>query len=313
MVQVVTEKQARAFVVLNPVAGRTSAEELRGILIETFEQHGWECTILETTADCDLTSQLRQAIADGCEMIVAAGGDGTVSMVAATLVDTEVPLGILPAGSTNVMAIELGIPADLRQAAQLLINDHRKTKIDAMEINGKHYVVSVGIGFYAVVVGETPREAKRRLGRLAYTGTMLGRLFNAPSYRFTIVIDGTRRVIRAWQVLIANAGTVGAPPFRWGPNISPNDAELDVCVFKVRNTVDYLRLLWQIVLRTRKRGANIRYFRAREQVNISADQPVSVQADGEIIGTTPVRIKVVPQAVTVVVPHTSPVLVTEPE
>ena len=95
---------------------------------------------------------------------------------------------------------------------------------------------------------------------------------------------------------------MGQPPLRWGPDIRPDDGRLDVCIVRARTVVDYLGLLWHVVRGSHKQSPNVRYEVASRSVVIEAKHPLPVQADGEILGKTPVRIEVVPLALKIVVP-----------
>jgi diacylglycerol kinase family enzyme len=106
-------------------------------------------------------------------------------------------------------------------------------------------------------------------------------------------------------VLIANGGLLGMPPFRWGPHIRPDDGRIDVCVLSARSLSDYLRVGWQVLIGHRRRSPNIRYYSAERSVVVDADRPLPIQGDGEILGETPVRVQVIPDAVAVVVPPLS--------
>jgi diacylglycerol kinase family enzyme len=135
--------------------------------------------------------------------------------------------------------------------------------------------------------------------------TLISKAFGYKSRRFTLLVDGKRMRLHAYQLMVANAGTLGIPPFKWGPEITPSDGELDLCIVTARRPIDYLRLLRQIVTGNYQPGSNIRYIRVHKQVIISADTPLPVQADGEIIGDTPVQIGVIPHGIRVVVPPES--------
>jgi len=292
-----------AFVVLNPVAGRTTPEDVRNALDTTLGQGGWEYEIYETKPDDDIPAQVRHALDEGCDLVIAAGGDGTVSMVANSLVGSDVPLGILPAGSANVLALELGIPGDIPTAAALLVGEHGKRKLDVMRMGEHYFILQIGVGLDAIMIKDTDREAKRALGRWAYMQTLARNLLGYESPRFTIVVDGKRMRPRAAQVLIANAGTLGAKPLTWGEHIHPNDGQLDLCIVRVRTLLDYPRVIWQFVTGRRGNKNNIQYVPIHESVTLAADKPLPVQADGEIIGTTPITVTVVPRGITVITPN----------
>jgi YegS/Rv2252/BmrU family lipid kinase len=293
----------RVCVVLNPMAGSGTADDVR-IALERHFGDRIELEIYETTGsdDEDVVSVVREALAKGCNLVIAAGGDGTVSDVAEGLVGSNVPMGIIPVGTANVFARELGLPLTLDEACAMLAGQHAISSVDAMKARDKYFVLQIGIGLDSLMIRDTEREAKRRFGRAAYIWTALTRLVGYQPVRFTIVVDGKRLRPRASQVLIANGGVLGIAPFRWGPNICPDDGRIDVCIVSARTALDYLGLIWHTVLGQQRRDRNVRYLAATESILINADQPLPVQADGEIFGETPIRIEVVPDAVSVIVP-----------
>ena len=141
----------------------------------------------------DISATVRQAVANGFETVVAAGGDGTVSAVANAMVGTPSRLGIIPLGTTNVLARELGIPLDLEEACALLCGPSTTATIDAMRVNTTNYFTQIGIGIDAVMIRDTPVEQKRRLGIVAYLWTWATRLIGFQPHRFSISADGQRR------------------------------------------------------------------------------------------------------------------------
>lgn len=297
-----TDQVAQVFIVLNPVAGRSVIDAVRATLDRYFDPQIWNCEIYETTGAEDVAELVRDAVGHGCDMVVAAGGDGTISAVANGLAHTEIPLGILPIGTANVLAQELGIPLDLDAACQLLTNQHTFTCLDAMQVDDHLFILQIAIGIESLMIRDTPRAAKRRFGRLAYIWTALKWLVGYQPRRFTIAVDNQRLRPRASQVLIANGGTLGMQPFRWGNEIVPNDGRIDVCIVSARTVLDYLSLVWHVVRGQSRRSHKVRCLPAHQTVVISSDHTLPVQGDGEIIGQTPVRIQVVPQVVQVIVP-----------
>lgn len=292
----------RVFVVLNPVGGHSNPAQVMQILQQQYGPRGIVYDVYETTTDDNETTARARAAADEYDVVVAAGGDGTVSMVANAIAGHDAMLGILPVGTANVLALELGIPQDVSEAANILVDDHRLRELDMMKVGDRSFILQIGIGIDSLMIKDTNRQAKRLFGRLAYMTTLIGKLFGYKSRRFTIVVDGQRLRPRAWQLLVANAGTLGVPPFKWGPNIFPSDGELDLCIFNVRRPIDYIRLIRQIAFGKHETGSNISYVRIHKQIIITADRPLPIQADGEIIGETPVQISVVPHRIRVIVP-----------
>lgn len=295
-------RASRLFVILNPGSGSFGAGEVRDVLARHFPCDDGTCDVHQLLEADDLGRLAREAAGRGCEVVVAAGGDGTVSAVAGGLVGTEARLGILPLGTGNVLARELGLPLVLEDAVALLAGPHATAALDAMKIGDRYFFTQVGVGIDALMIRDTSKEQKKRFGRLAYLWTGLTRLLGFRPRRFTIAVGDRREEHRATEVLVANSGTLGQEPFRWGPGIRPDDGRVDLCIFRTRSLLDYLRLAWNVVRRRHRDDPNLRYLEADRAVHIAARRPLPVQADGEIIGETPVTVEVVPGAVRVVVP-----------
>ena len=158
-----------------------------------------------------------------------------------------------------------------------------------MKVGGRHYLTQVGVGLDALMIRDTPTAQKKRFGKLAYLWTAAKHLVGFQPRRFTLEVDGRAIKTRASEVIVANVGTLGQPPFRWGPGIRVDDGALDVCVSKARTVFHYLGLFWHVATRRHRADPNVRYDKARRSVAIATKHPVPVQADGEIIGETPVR------------------------
>src|SRR5262249_33958812 len=158
----------RVFVVLNPSSGRAVPDELERVLnqylkssVEEFETH-W------SAPGDDLAAVARAACDRGFDLVVVAGGDGTVSFVANGLVGTDARLGIIPLGTANVLAHEMGIPIASDAACRLLAEANTTATIDGMRVGDKHYFTQIGVGIDAMMIRETPAESKRRFGNVAY-------------------------------------------------------------------------------------------------------------------------------------------------
>ncbi len=293
-------------VVLNPVAGRTQADHVKEALRRHFDHAlAYRLTIYETTGHDDVAEVVREALEKGVDRIFAAGGDGTVSAVVDALVHSDIPLGIIPTGTTNVLAQELGIPLNVEKACRLLADKPAVRAIDALQLRGKYYILSIGTGLDALAMEETSREGKRRLGRLAYIRSILKVVMGAQPHTFTIIADGQRRKIRAADVLMTNVSTL-TRPFRWGPHIQPDDGRIDICIMRARNFKDIIGVAFDILVPGRPRKErNLIYWHAHHTILVFAEQPLPVQGDGESLGQTPLEIYVVPGAVQVFVPDDS--------
>jgi diacylglycerol kinase (ATP) len=294
---------ARIFVILNPSAGSYAPGKVSEALGRHVDFVDGSCEIHEAAGHEDLTALARAAAERGSEIVAAGGGDGTVSAVANGVIGSSAVLGILPLGTGNVVAQELGIPMDLEGACELLFGPHSTARIDAMRLDGRHYYMRVGIGIDALMIRATKREAKRRFGRLAYLWGVCTQLVGFQPRRFNISVDGVPEHFHASEVALVNCGVMGRKPLRWGPNIRPDDGRLNVCIIRARNLIDYLVVAWLFVLGRPRPNRRMTYRIAERAVAIAADIPLVVQADGETVGETPIEVKVIPGAIRVVVPE----------
>jgi YegS/Rv2252/BmrU family lipid kinase len=293
----------KVFVVVNPVSGRNEPQEVRKILNRYFKAPEWQLEIYETTGEDSVADVVRQAIDKGAEWVFAVGGDGTISAVADGLVGTEVSLGIIPAGTGNVLAQELNIPSDFDKACRILAEKPDIRKLDALQVNNRYYILSIGTGLDSLAIEQTGREDKRRFGRLAYVASMIKVLIGVQPHRFTITVDGQKKRVQAADVLATNIGTL-VKPLRWGDHIKPDDGIMDVCIIRARNLFDILLVLWDLIRPGAPRGdRNLRFLSAKSEIKIVSDKPLAVQGDGEVIGKTPVQAKVVAGAVRILVPN----------
>lgn len=294
----------RVLVILNPVAGRTQATHVRRALEQNFPESGaTRLEIYETTGAEDVAGVVRGAIGSGVERVFAAGGDGTVSAVVDALARTNIPLGIIPAGTTNVLAQELGIPLNVEKACQLLAGKTSIRSIDTLQLGQQHFVLSVGTGLNAKAIEGTSREGKRRFGPLAYVWSVLKTVTGVQPHSFTIIADGRKLRVKAADVLLANVSTL-MRPFRWGPHIAPDDGRIDICVMKVKNVVDILGVARDIIVpEGPSHERNLIYWHAHHSVLVFAEEPLLVQGDGELLGEMPLEVILLPGAVQILVPE----------
>jgi diacylglycerol kinase (ATP) len=244
---------------------------------------------------------VRRAVAGGAERVFAAGGDGTISAVVDGLIGTDVPLGIIPAGTANVLAQELGIPQDIDKACRMLAETTTTRNLDALEVDGRYYILSIGTGADAMTIEQTGREEKRRFGRLAYAVSMMKVLIGIQPHRFVLTVDGQTKHVRAADILVTNISTL-IKPLRWGKHIVPDDGKIDICIVRAQNLADVLPVIWDLVWPGPPReDRNLRFMEAKESVHITSQRPLPVQGDGEVLGKTPVKANVVAGALKVLV------------
>lgn len=294
------------FVVLNPVAGTSNRDDVVAAVEQRLQAGGQRYEIYETTGEEgeEIPALVRAAVERGADLVVAAGGDGTVSLVAGALAGTGVPLAILPIGTANVFAQVLGLPLDLAGSADLLAGEFAARRIDGMRVGDKLGVLHISVGITSLMQRDTSRELKRRFGRYAYLYVAARWLLGFQPQRFNVVIDGRRHRFNASQVLIANGGEMGQPPFTWGPGIHPDDGVIDVCVINASTFQDYLLVGWSTLTGRHRQNHRLRYYKARHSISVNTKKALPIQLDGELAGNTPLRVEVAPAAFLCAVPAT---------
>ncbi len=306
----------KAQIILNPNAGQRDRRHELKEAIAYLENHGWQLTLRETHGPEEATTYARQAVAEGYDVVIAAGGDGTVSEVANGLARSEVALGIFPIGTTNVWALQMGIPPlwplrqhSLLEAAKVLAEGHIR-RVDLGQVNGRYFLLWAGVGLDAKITEEVEPEAKKRLGALAFViaSIMVAKEFAGTKVQVTI--DGCEVKRRAILIVASNA-QLYAGIVRLAAQARLDDGLLDVLIFKGQGFPAILHHLFSVLTNRHLHDPQVEYYQAR-RVKISAAKPLSVHADDEPFTTTPIEIGIVPGALRVVVPQTlSPGLFTE--
>ncbi|HET8649919.1 MAG TPA: diacylglycerol kinase family protein [Gemmatimonadales bacterium] len=297
---------ARALLIANPVAARTD-----GIAIEAVATAlgygGWNVEVALTAGPGDARRLAEAGVANDMEMVVVFGGDGTTMQAAAALVGTEIPLGIIPGGTGNLLAGNLRIPPIPLDAVEALLRSSpRPFDLGRVErADGVHYfAVACGAGYDARVMAGTPTELKRAWGMGAYVATTFRLLGELQSHLYRITVDGVVHETRAALALVANCGEVIPPRIRLGAQVRPDDGILDLVVMRADGLGDSVRAVWQL-LRERSDLADeksyVDWLRGRE-IRIETDPIQPVQLDGEPGGETPFTAAIVPSALRILLP-----------
>jgi YegS/Rv2252/BmrU family lipid kinase len=243
----------------------------------------------------------RRALKAGAELIFVWGGDGMVQQCADALAGSDATIAILPAGTANLFAGNLGIPQDLPEAVRIGLHGPRR-RLDLGKLNGEHFAVMAGVGFDAELIRAADRDLKDRVGRLAYFWTGLRQL-NKNTVSVRVRVDGTDWFdAKASCVLFGNVGTLtgGIPAF---PDARPDDGWLEVGVATAEGVVQWVRTLGRLAAGTGDGSPFVRTTRARA-VDVKLGAPVAYELDGGARDTvTRLKARVVPQAITVCVPE----------
>jgi len=293
-----TADRQRALFVVNPALPRTGTNFGRRLL-ELAGELGWEAMVLETSEGLNVEAIGAALARRDFQLVLAAGGDGTVAEVMAAAHERGLPMGIVPRGTANIVARELGLPAGWRRATRRALERFPATRaVDLVRVNDGYSALAAGIGFDATVMRHTPRALKYWFGRAAYLLAGAWWLPRAPLFECIIRADGEETRLTAVVVLVVNAGMLGAAPFRFGPNIAIDDGWLDICVYRPRTARDRLGVLWRI-FRQRSDGSSMLQRKARS-VEIRALDVQWHEVDGEVHQGNVLRAEIVPGGVRVV-------------
>jgi YegS/Rv2252/BmrU family lipid kinase len=293
----------KTYVVQNPVSGQVEADTVREQIIKVMDENQIPYEIYETTGKEKLHDVVKAAIGKGFEQFIAVGGDGTVAGVASGLINTGIPLVILPSGTANALARELEIPIGIEQSADWWISNSEIRQIDAMQIGERYFLLNVSVGVSAAIMKDTDRGEINKLGVFAFLRQALKRKSDLPAYRFQVTIDGAITYMRATELFIANSGTLlGLKALQLDPKADLDTGRLSVCYARMNSLFDYVRIALKLVAAPTAEKKELNCTDARKEIRIHANQPVPVQGDGEQVGTTPVTITLVPRALQIVAP-----------
>ncbi len=287
-----TARVASAAVVVNPAG---AGADLREPVAEAIDRLGTRAEWYETTPDDPGTGQTRAALDAGADVVIACGGDGTVRACAEALARTGVPLGIVPAGTGNLLARNLAIPRKPAEAVAAALTGPRR-RLDLGRVNGEAFAVMAGVGFDARMIADAPRDWKNRLGSLAYVASAVRHLRD-PNDPMRVTVDGEPTASGYFtSVLVGNVGKVQAdlPVF---PDADPADGRLDLLWVQVDGLWDWLAAAWAVLVG--RKDPRVDRSRANEIV-VELGRPVPYEIDGEERPeTTRLEFGIEPQALVV--------------
>lgn len=318
---------SRAAIVINPV--KTEEAALRAALQAAEKRHGWEDTLwLETTEDDPGSGQAREALESGVDVVIAAGGDGTVRTVAEELRGTDTPLALLPSGTGNLLARNLDLTLDdVEHALDTAFGGQdRAIDVGVAELRDggrterRAFLVMAGVGIDAQMIAATDDELKAKAGWLAYAKAIGTVLRDKNELRLRYQLDGgTVHSMHAHTVLIGNCGSLPANILLL-PDAAVDDGILDIVVLRPEGFAGWVRIVVKIFWENgvlRRTGAGRRlmgadkevramnYLKGRELV-ISLNRPQDVELDGDLFGrVSALRVRVDPGALRVRVPRSS--------
>ena len=291
-----------ALLIVNPASGQGKAAREKRKLLDLVSNMPHIHSEL-TTGPGDAVRLAEQAAKQGYDLVIAAGGDGTINQVINGLGGADVPLGIIPLGTGNVLAHELGIPSHNIVKALRVIQRRRIRQVDLGTANGTRFLLMAGLGLDAHVIDAVSPKFKDVFGTMAYAPAAIEQLLKYAPSRLHLTFDnGSEYSATAYGVVVANCGSY-AYNFKISPEAVFDDGLLDVMVFET-TPAKKLRLLGQAlgaVFQQRITDPNVTYFKT-SKLRIESDPPVKMQLDGDVCGQGGVEIRVLPKALKLVVP-----------
>jgi diacylglycerol kinase (ATP) len=282
-------------VILNPTAG--SPEHFRSWQ-ERVELLAGDCPVRVTSHPGEAEGLARRAVNEGFTRIVAAGGDGTVNQVANGLAGRKAALGVLPMGSVNVFAMELGLPSHNLERCWEIIEDTNTRQVDLPIANGRYFVQLAGVGLDAQVVKETSLAFKRSFGPLSYLISAAQIAARQPPRLF---IESEHSPVEEGSFVLIGNGRLYGGPFPFFKHAIIDDGLFDVVVFKRLGYLEIVKYLQDVVFSSDIKVPEIEYFQTG-QLRITSEQDVPLELDGELAGNCPVDFQIRARALRVLAP-----------
>jgi diacylglycerol kinase (ATP) len=294
-----TSEKLRALLVVNPAARR--AARLMEPAANALEAAGFRCDVLLTSAPGD-AAHVVASEAESYNALFALGGDGTVMEVLGAMPENGPPVGVLHGGTGNLLAQALGVPRRVRPAVRALLNG-TVARIDLARLaDGRRFALAAGVGVDAAMIAETSRRLKRRFGVFAYVYSGTRALLRFERFDARIEVDGRVHKQQASAVLIANFGTLLHDLIKLGDGIQHDDGLLNVCAFAPQSLRDSVRVAHRL-LRGDFRPDPCLWYASGRRISLETTPPQMAQADGELLGLTPLVAEVEPLRATVFLPR----------
>jgi len=315
----VTSLPRRVAFIYNPASGQVSARRSAAVreAISVFRERGLHVESFETDGPGSAATHAQNCAAAGFDTVIACGGDGTVHEVLQSLAGTSVALGVLPLGTANALAANLGLTASAAEVARTLLQaspvrlpvGRIQFQDPASQPASRYFVVAAGVGADALLMARLDSRLKRRIGYLLYVieAIRLWATHPFPLFQAELVQNGngSRHHIEISQILAVRVRSFGGVLRELAPGATIHDSSLRLIAFRTRSRLQYLRFLIAVVL-GRPTYDDIIQLHESEHVVCRATRDADalyVEADGEVLGHLPVKISVVPDALTLLVPQ----------
>ena len=289
----------RALLITNP-ASRRGAREL-GRAMAAFAGRGVQVDTVLTERGGH-AAMIAGELGAHYDAVFTLGGDGTAMEVLHVSALLERPVGVLPGGTGNLLARALGTPLNTRRAVHALLDGDERVIDLGVLADGRTFSFAAGVGIDVTMLERASPRLKRRFGVLAYVAAGARAALSAPPFRLDATVDGQHHTFHATAALVANFGTVLGGLLQLGPAIVPDDGMLDLCVFAPRTMGDVVKLGWRMLRHDFREAPHMSFLRGRN-IRLETTPVRMAQADGELIGPTPLDCHVLPNAARLLAPR----------
>ncbi len=255
--------------------------------------------VIESSRDPGHISDSIRRCADQVDLVIVGGGDGTLNAAIEGLVDTRLPLGILPLGTANDLARTLGIPRTIPEACNIIAQGKCQA-IDLGWVNGKHFFNVASLGLSVKITQQLSREVKRRWGVLAYAITSFQVLFHSVPFGAVIQMNGETKRVKTVQIAVGNGRYYGGG-MTVAKDATIDDQQLDLYSLEIQHWWEMIPLLPAMRAGTHAAASSVRMLHGQE-IKVVTRRPYPINTDGEITTSTPALFRVIPKALTVFVP-----------
>lgn len=298
-------KWKKALAVINPRAGRWGSEKAVPRLLRfAFEKNGGDLVIRTIAGSQDARIWATHAAGEGFDLIIVSGGDGTIhETVNGFLRSTPLPIAIVPTGSGNLLARELGIPKKPKSAIRLIhAGGLRSIDVGAMTSHDRVLLNALTLGYGSRIIADARKELKNLFGYPAYILTALRHMIRITRAKFHCVIDGVEKDFDAQMVMLANVGLTSLRLRKLGPRVLPDDGRFNLILFRHRRFQDLLSILAGIALPHRKPSVRLASYLGKT-FTLTSQPSLPLLVDGEACESGTVTVEVRPRAAVFLVPE----------
>lgn len=287
----------KVLAIINPKSGNSQPEHIEELFQNYFSEHPTEGEYLVTSDIQEIEDRTRQAKEEGVKLFIAAGGDGTVSIIANQLIDTDCELAIIPVGTANMIAKAWNIPEEVEEAFEIAVHSGNSGKIDGLCQDGRCFFLGMSAGLSSLIMKNTNAKMKKFLGKLGYFITGVFQFIRYSDMRFCIEIDGEEYEIIARDVVVNNVSLHDTPLYTFFKDSSPDDGIMECNIFNPKNLWDYLLFLFDMLFGIISDRKYMKKIKIHKQISIRTPKRIPFEGDGDPVSIDKLNADIITGAV----------------